>query len=132
MLSPPVASVFVMGILSKRGNDKVAMSTMIFGLTAGVIVFCLDFDPISGSKMITDGLGIPFLMQAWWLFVLCIVFFLVLSFYSKPRPLTEIEDLIFTKENFRGFRSRIISIKDPRIWSGILLIIMIILYVYFG
>ena len=132
MLSPPVASVFIMGILSKRGNDKVALSTMIFGLVAGAIVFCLDFDPISGSKLISDGLGIPFLMQAWWLFVLCIVFYLILSLYSKPRPLAEIQNLIFTKENFRGFRSRINSIKDPRIWAGILLIIMIVLYVYFG
>ena len=132
MLSPPVASVFVMGILSTRGNDKVALSTMIFGLAAGTIVFCLDFDPISGSKLISDGLGIPFLMQAWWLFVLCVVFYLILSLYSKPRPLAEIQNLIFTKENFRGFRSRINSIKDPRIWAGILLIIMIVLYVYFG
>ena len=132
MLSPPVASVFVMGILSTRGNDRVALSTMIFGLAAGTIVFCLDFDPISGSKLITDGLGIPFLMQAWWLFVLCVVFYLILSLFSKPRPLEEIQHLIFTKENFRGFKSRISSIKDPRIWAGLLLIIMIILYVYFG
>jgi SSS family solute:Na+ symporter len=132
MLSPPVASVFVMGILSKRGNDKVALSTMIFGLAAGTMVFCLDFDPISGSKLITDGLGIPFLMQAWWLFVLCIVFYSILSFYSRSRPLAEIRDLVFTRENLRGFRTRIQSISDPRIWTVILLIIMILLYVYFG
>jgi SSS family solute:Na+ symporter len=132
MLSPPVASVFVMGILSTRGNDRVALSTMIFGLAAGTIVFCLDFDPISGSKLITDGLGIPFLMQAWWLFVLCVVFYFTQSLFSKPRPLAEIQHLIFTKEDFRGFRSRISSIKDPRIWAGILLIIMIVLYIYFG
>jgi SSS family solute:Na+ symporter len=132
MLSPPVASVFIMGILSKRGNDRVALSTMIFGLAAGTIVFCLDFDPISGAKLITDGLGIPFLMQAWWLFVLCVVFYFIMSFYSKPRPLAEIQHLIFTKENLQGFKSRINSIKDPRIWTGILLIIMIFLYVYFG
>lgn len=132
MLSPPVASVFIMGILSPRGNDKVALSTMIFGLTAGTIVFCLDFDPISGSKLITDGLGIPFLMQAWWLFVLCIVFYLVMSFYSKSRPLAEIQHLIFTKETLRGFKSRITSIKDPRIWAALLFVIMILLYIYFG
>lgn len=132
MLSPPVASVFIMGILSSRGNDKVALSTMIFGLTAGTIVFCLDFDPISGSKLITDGLGIPFLMQAWWLFVLCIVFYLVMSFYSKSRPLAEIQHLIFTKETLRGFKSRITSIKDPRIWAALLFVIMILLYIYFG
>ena len=132
MLSPPVASVFIMGILSSRGNDKVALSTMIFGLTAGTIVFCLDFDPISGSKLITDGLGIPFLMQAWWLFVLCTVFYLVMSFYSKSRPLAEIQDLIFTKKTLRGFKSRITSIKDPRIWAALLFVIMILLYIYFG
>ena len=132
MLSPPVACVFIMGILSSRGNDKVALSTMIFGLTAGTIVFCLDFDPISGSKLITDGLGIPFLMQAWWLFVLCTVFYLIMSFYSKSRPLAEIQHLIFTKKTLRGFKSRITSIKDPRIWAALLFVIMILLYIYFG
>lgn len=132
MLSPPVASVFVMGIISRRGNDKVALSTMILGLVAGVIVFCLDFDPISGSRLITDGLGIPFLMQAWWLFVLCIVFYLIMGFYSEPRPLSEIQNLVFTREHLQGFKSRIESIKDPRIWSLLLLVIMILLYVYFG
>jgi len=132
MLSPPVASVFVMGILSKRGNDKVALSTMIFGLVLGAIVFCLDFEPISGSKLITDGLGIPFLMQAWWLFVLSTLFYIVLSYVSRPRPLAEIQDLIFTRELVQGFKSRITGIKDPRIWAGVLLLIMILLYSYFG
>jgi SSS family solute:Na+ symporter len=132
MLSPPVASVFVMGILSTRGNDRVALSTMVFGLMAGTMVFCLDFEPISGSKWISDGLGIPFLMQAWWLFVGCIVFYSMAGFFSKPRPLAEIQHLIFTRENFLGLGSRINSIKDPRVWTGVLLIIMILLYVYFG
>jgi len=132
MLSPPVASVFVMGILSKRGNDRVALLTMIFGLVAGTIVFCLDFEPISGSKLITEGLGTPFLMQAWWLFVLSTLFYLVLSKFSTPRPLAEIQNLIFTPELVKGFKSRITSIKDPRIWAGLLLLIMILLYSYFG
>jgi SSS family solute:Na+ symporter len=132
MLSPPVASVFVMGILSSRGNDRVALSTMVFGLAAGIIVFCLDFDPIAGSKLITDGLGIPFLMQAWWLFVGCICFYLMLSIYSPSRPLPEIRDLIFTREKFRGFGSGLNGFKDPRIWTVVLLVIMILLYTYFG
>jgi SSS family solute:Na+ symporter len=132
MLSPPVASVFVMGILTSRGNDRVALSTMIFGLLAGSLVFCLDFDPISGSKLITDGLGIPFLMQAWWLFVLCTVFYLIMSAFSSPRPLSEIQNLVFSKETVRGLTSRISGIADPRLWAGLLLIIMIFLYVYFG
>jgi SSS family solute:Na+ symporter len=105
---------------------------MIFGLIAGSIVFCLDFDPISGSKLITDGLGIPFLMQAWWLFVLCVGFYVITSYFQKPRPLAEIQHLVFTRENLNGFRSRLSGIKDPRIWTVILLVIMILLYIYFG
>jgi SSS family solute:Na+ symporter len=132
MLSPPVASVFIMGILSNRGNDRVALSTMVFGLAAGTIVFCLDFDPIAGSKLISDGLGIPFLMQAWWLFVGCILFFLIMSIFSAPRPLEEIRDFIFTRKDLRGFGSRLRRIGDPRIWTVVLLMIMIMLYIYFG
>jgi len=132
MLSPPVASVFIMGILSKRGNDRVALSTMIFGLVAGTIVFCLDFEPISGAKLISDGLGIPFLMQAWWLFVLCIVFHTIHSAYTSSRPMNEIRDLIFTREHLQGFKTRIESVRDPRIWAAVLLVIMILLYIYFG
>ncbi|MEN8230450.1 MAG: sodium/solute symporter [Bacteroidota bacterium] len=132
MISPPVASVFVMGILTKKGNDKVALFTMILGLMLGAIVFCLDFEPISGSKLITDGLGIPFLMQAWWLFVLSTLFYMVMSYVSQPRPMAEIQNLVFTREHLKGFRSGITSIKDPRIWTGLLLIIMILLYIYFG
>ncbi len=132
MLSPPVASVFIMGILSKRGNDNVALSTLLFGLLAGILVFCLDFEPISGARYITDGLGIPFLMQAWWLFVICIGFFTLLSHLSKSRPLSEIKNLIFTRETYEGFMSGIHNIRDPRIWALILLIAMVLLYSYFG
>jgi SSS family solute:Na+ symporter len=132
MLSPPVASVFILGILTSRGNDRVALSTMIFGLLAGSLVFCLDFEPISGYQNITDGLGIPFLMQAWWLFVLCTVFYLVLSTFSRPRPLEEIRELIFRKETLQGLGSRISGIKDPRLWAVLLFLIMILLYIYFG
>lgn len=132
MLSPPVASVFVMGLLWSKGNDKVALSTMIFGLAAGAIVFCLDFAPISGYSYITDGLGIGFLMQAWWLFVLCSLFYVTLSLKSASRPFAEIQQLVFTKENLDGFKTKITGIKDPRIWALVLLIVMIVLYALVG
>lgn len=132
MLSPPVTSVFVMGLLWRKGNDKVALSTMIFGLLAGTVVFCFDFAPISGYSYITDGLGIGFLMQAWWLFVLCSIFYVVRSLLSESRPFDEIQHLVFTKENLDGFKTKITSIKDPRIWALVLLVVMIILYSLFA
>jgi len=127
-----ITSLVVLGILTSKGNDRVALSTMIFGLLAGSLVFCLDFEPISGYQYITDGLGIPFLMQAWWLFVLCTLFYLVLSAFSRPRPLEEIRELIFRKDTLQGLGSRISGIKDPRLWAVLLFLIMILLYIYFG
>ena len=132
MLSPPVASVFVMGLLWKRGNDKAAFLTMIFGLLAGALVFCFDFAPISGYSYITEGLGIGFLMQAWWLFVLCSVFYIILSMNSVSRPIADIEDFVFTKDKLISFKAKFTGIKDARIWAIILLIVMIALYVLFG
>lgn len=132
MLSPPIASVFLLGILSKKGNDRVALFTMIFGLLAGTVVFCLDFDPISGSRLITDTLGIPFLMQAWWLFVLCSAFFLILSGFSPSRSEEDIRNLRFSRDNLQALGTKITGIGDPRIWAGLLLVLMILLYIYFS
>ncbi len=132
MLSPSVASVFVMGLLWSKGNDKVALSTMVFGLAAGTIVFCLDFAPISGYSYISEGLGIGFLMQAWWLFVLCSLFYVILALNSVSRPFAEIQQLVFTRENVDGFKAKITSVKDPRIWAIVLLIVMIVLYALLG
>jgi len=132
MLSPPVASVFLLGILTRKGNDRVALLTMIFGLMLGTVVFCLDFDPISGSRLITDGLGIPFLMQAWWLFVLCSAFFLIMSSLSPAPAPMKIRDLIFGRDSLMALGSKIKSLGDPRIWAGLLLIMMILLYIFFS
>ena len=132
MLSPPVAAVFLMGILSRRGNDRVALFTMVFGLLAGTIVFCLDFEPIAGAKYISNGLGIPFLMQAWWLFVLCTLFHIIMGYISRPKPYEEVKDLIFIRDTIRGLGSRIKGLSDYRIWAGLLLLIMIGLYIYFA
>jgi hypothetical protein len=50
---------------------------------------------------------------------------------SRVRPMQEIQNLIFTKEILRGFGRRISGIRAPRIWSVLLLTIMILLYIYF-
>jgi len=33
---------------------------------------------------LTRGLYIPFMMQAWWLFVICTVIYFVVSYSSRP------------------------------------------------
>ena len=42
-IAPPVTTVFLFGVFSKRGNNKAAIATLIAGLVLGITAFCLDF-----------------------------------------------------------------------------------------
>jgi len=130
-IAPPVAVVFLFGVFSKRGSRKAAFYTLISGLVLGIVTFCLDFESISGSMYITKGLGIPFMMQAWWLFVICTIIYFVIS-YLTPAPSKEVIEkytwenpvAVITKEPFRG-------LGDPRLWALILVATLVILYSIF-
>jgi SSS family solute:Na+ symporter len=130
-LAPPVATVFLFGVFSKRGTGRAAVVTLIVGLVLGITAFCLDFEPISGHMYLTRGLGIPFMMQAWWLFVICTTIYFVVS-YRSPKPPAEVIKnytwesplAVITKGEFRG-------VKDVRLWAGILFLVLVALYIVF-
>ncbi len=130
-IAPPVAVVFLFGVFSKRGTRQAAFITLISGLLLGVVAFCFDFEPISGYMYLTKGLNMPFMMQAWWLFVLCTIVYFMIS-YMTQRPPKEVTDnytwesplAVIMKDEFKG-------IKDARLWSGILILVLILLYMIF-
>lgn len=130
-IAPPVAVVFLFGVFSKRGTRQAAFITLITGLMLGIIAFCIDFEPISGYMYLTKGLHIPFMMQAWWLFVICAIVYFAIS-YTTQRPPKEVTDnytwesplAVIIKDEFKG-------IKDARLWSGVLILVLIILYMIF-
>ncbi len=130
-IAPPVATVFLFGVFSKRGTNKAAIVTLITGLVLGITAFCLDFEPISGHMYLTRGLHIPFMMQAWWLFVICTVIYFVVS-YNTPRPPEEVIEnytwesplAVLTRDEYKGA-------KDVRLWAGILVMTLVVLYFIF-
>jgi solute:Na+ symporter, SSS family len=130
-MAPPITTVFLLGVFSKRGTREASIVTLIVGFLLGVISFCLDYPPISGKMYITDGLGIPFMMQAWWLFCInCIIYYIVS--YLTPQPDPQVIDectwpsplSVLTQGKFKG-------IKDVRFLAGMLLLLLVILYVIF-
>lgn len=130
-LAPPIATVFLLGVFSKRGTKEASFITLITGFILGVIMFCIDFPPISGRMFITQDLGIPFMMQAWWLFVICCIIYTVVSYITpKPDP-----DVIakYTWENPISvlMKGKLSGFGDARILAGILLLTLIILYIIF-
>ena len=130
-IAPPVATVFLFGVFSKRGTNRAAIVTLLSGFVLGITAFCLDFEPISGHMYLTRGLHIPFMMQAWWLFVTCTAIYFIVS-YSTPRPPAEvIENFTWESPLAVITRGQFSGIKDVRLWAGILVLTFVILYMVF-
>ncbi len=130
-IAPPVAVVFLFGVFSKRGTNQAAVTTLVTGLILGIAAFCIDFEPISGYMYLTRGLHIPFMMQAWWLFVICAVVYFAVS-YTTPRPPQEIIET-YTWESPLAVvaRGEFKGVKDVRLWAGILVLTLVVLYIIF-
>ncbi len=131
VLAPPVTTVMLYGVFWKRANRQGAFITMVTGLILGIIVFMLEFEPISGCRYITETCKIPFMMQAWWLFVIDVVIFnIVTRFFPKP---PEEKTAIITQNNlhYHIFKKKISHFADPRVVAIILIVIMAMLYYIF-
>lgn len=131
-IAPPVAVVFLFGIFSKRGTRQGAFVTLITGLLLGVMAFCVDFEPISGYMYLTKELGIPFMMQAWWLFVICTVIYFSVSFATEKSSTDILKKYTWDKPMAVLTRDKFHGIKDARLWAGVLILSLIILYSIFS
>ena len=131
-IAPPVAVVLLFGVFSKRGTKEAGIITLITGLIMGIAIFCIDFEPISGYMYLTKGLHLPFMMQAWWLFVICTGIYFIVS-YLTPRPDPEVI-LKYTWDSPLAVltRDKFIGIKDPRLWVCILVLTLVTLYIIFS
>jgi len=121
-IAPPVSAVFLLGVLWKRGTARAAITTLITGIILGAIVFLADFPVLGEHKIITEA-GIPFMMQAWWLFAFCCALFAAVSLLTEPPR----EDQVEFCFSFRGDNLKI-SAGIIRI-GAILLLTVIGLYI---
>ena len=134
MVSPPIATVFLLGVFWKRGTRQAAFSTLVLGFIMGVIVFCIDFfkDAGSGISIIQYIRNIHFLMQAVFLFVICTINFITVSLLTPAPDAEKIAGL--TLQNPLSFitKGRLTGFSDPRVLAGLLLLVMVVLYLIFG
>jgi SSS family solute:Na+ symporter len=139
-LAPPITAVFVMGVFSKRGGSAAALWTLMIGLVLGVIGFLVD-TPLVGtpptrplladSRLLTDGLGVPFLRQAFFLTIFCMVIFTIISKLTPPPPKEKIEGLTWDNPLMVLTRRHTGAGIDPRHGAFALAAVMLCLYVVF-
>ena len=123
-IAPSISAVFILGYFWKRGTKEAAKGTFLLGLILGVLMFWLDFADENGFKLITDGWGIIFMMQAWWAFVICCAVFVLISLLT-PEPDEKQKRFTFTSSEFF---TRIQSALDYRIIGIAVMLLLIVLW----
>jgi solute:Na+ symporter, SSS family len=127
-VSPPITTVFLLGVFWRRGTAQAALWTLIFGFSVGVVAFLIDLPAFGDEKILTDNFGIPFMMQAWWSFCICCILYTVVSLLTPAPPPEKIEGLTWEHPWAALTEGRITGASDPRVLTGILLTILAVLY----
>jgi len=127
-LAPPITTVFLWGVFWRRGTKQAALTTLIAGFSLGVVSFLVDFPLIGQEKVITDGWGIPFMMQAWWMFCICSALFFIISLLTPPPDPAKIEGLTWKNPMQVIAQGKIKGLMDPRAVAALLLLLMVVLY----
>ncbi len=130
-LAPPITTVFLFGVFWKRGTKEASIITLAAGFLLGAASFILDLPVIGSEKLITHGLGISFMMQAWWVFCICSVLFVIVSLLTPPPAPEKIEGLTWTNPGAVIFGRKLEGASDPRLVASLLLTTMAVLYFVF-
>jgi SSS family solute:Na+ symporter len=130
-LSPPITAVFIWGIFWRRGTSAASLTTLIVGFLLGIVTFIVDF-PAFGMEIITKQWGIPFLLQAWYLFCICSFIFVTVSLLTRPPKPEQIEKYCWKNPLAAITEKRLTGILDPRILSILLIAVMAICYWIFA
>ena len=142
--APAVTTVFVLGVMWKRGTKQAAMATLYIGSVIGVIYFLVDMPGIGKmilgaseahkdfTGLVTDplqGLGIPFMLVGPILTALCIGIYIVTSLMTPPMPAEEVAKVCWDHP-LAFLKGRITGASDPRMVTLFLLAAVGLLYVW--
>jgi SSS family solute:Na+ symporter len=140
--APAVTTVFVLGVMWKRGTKQAAMTTLYLGSVVGVVYFVLDLPNVGKlilglgasdngfAGLVTDparGLGIPFMLVGPILAAGCVVIYVVTSLLTPAMDPEEVAKVCWDHP-LACLKGRFTGISDPRIVSLILMAAVGVLY----
>jgi solute:Na+ symporter, SSS family len=139
--APAITTMFLLGVLWKRGNRQGAMATFYVGTILGGIYFVLDLPSVGRALLhlaagvpfaglITDplrGAGIPFMLVGPLLTALCIAIYVVVSLLTPPMEAARIAEVAWDRP-LAFLKGRITGFGDPRMVSLYLMLVVGALY----
>jgi solute:Na+ symporter, SSS family len=125
-IAPPITAVFLWGVFWKRASARGSIVTLMSGSVLGFIVFILDWFKES------TGWNVPPMMATFYLFVICSVILILVSYYKPHIHTKESEKLVWKNPaealQTKGWK----GIGNYKFLSVLLFVIMVVLYVIFG
>ncbi len=94
-ISPPIAAVFLIGILWKRVNAQGAMAALLSGFVLGVLRLVLELNKGSLDGVLLSYASINFLHFAIVLFVICSLILVGVSLMTPPPPHERVDGITF-------------------------------------
>jgi len=94
-ISPPIAAVFLIGILWKRVNSQGAMAALLSGFVLGVLRLVLELNKGSLDGILLSYASINFLHFAIVLFVICSMILVFVSLMTTPPPESQVAGITF-------------------------------------
>jgi SSS family solute:Na+ symporter len=94
-ISPPIAAVFLLGILWKRVNAQGAMASLLTGFVLGVVRLVLELNKGSLDGVLLTYASINFLHFAIVLFVTCALVLVGVSLLTAPPAAAQVEGITF-------------------------------------
>ena len=127
-LAPAITTVFLWGVFWRRGTSQAAVATLVFGFLMGAAAFVLDFKDAAGYKLITDGWGIHFMLQAFLMTMICSAVFYAVSKATPPPPKEKIDGLTWRNPLAALTRPWTSPGVDPRRLAVLLSVTIVVLY----
>jgi solute:Na+ symporter, SSS family len=130
-ISPPIAAVFLIGILWNRVNAKGAMAALIAGFVLGAARLIAELSRDSLDGLLLSYATMNFLHFAVFLFIVCSVILLVVSLATPPPPPEKTEGLTFASKRPVESTSNAVWRRKDRILSIVLVVCVLAVWIYF-
>ena len=92
-ISPPIAAIFLIGVLSKRVNSQGAIAALATGFVLGILRLSLELMKESLSGFLYQYADINFLHFAFLLFLICTLVLVIVSYITSQPPSQKIDGL---------------------------------------
>ena len=131
-IAPPIAAVFLIGILWKRVNAKGAIASLIVGFVLGMSRLIAELNKESLEGILFTFADINFLHFAFELFLVCSAVLIIVSLASEAPSDEKVRDLTFATVDHSTPLPSDPTWKQKDVWAALVLFAIVLgVWVYF-